>query len=79
MPTSIIFSEEDYLGESRSTSKDAKSVRSLERYDPISDRAKLIGTGFVHHQGHPISQHTNAGLSRRREEVSGSVGDNSPP
>lgn len=75
----FIFSEEDYLEESRATSKDSKSVRSLERYDSIADRAKLIRPGFVHHHGHPISQQTNAGLSRRREKVSTPVRDNSAP
>jgi hypothetical protein len=65
--------------DSHLASKDAKCERSLKRYHPVADRAELISPGFVHHQGHPISQHTNAGLSRRRKAVCRPVFDNSPP
>ncbi|OMQ53026.1 hypothetical protein AQ730_04745 [Burkholderia pseudomallei] len=60
-----------------SPSKSDNCDRSLERYDAISDLTELVIPGFVHHVGHPINQHANAGFNRRRKVRS--VGDNSRP
>jgi hypothetical protein len=63
--------------QSGSPHKHDKCCCSAERYDTISDLTELVIAGFVHHEGHPISQHPNAGFSRRREP--GPVGDDSSP
>jgi hypothetical protein len=45
----------------------SKCCRSLKRHNSIARAAKGIGSEFVHHTGHPINQHTNAGFNRWRE------------
>ena len=60
-----------------SFSKMAKCRRSLERHNSIARAAKGIGSGRVHHVGHPINQHTNIGFKRWREVGHG--GNDVPP
>jgi hypothetical protein len=58
-------------------SKVSKRRRSLKRHDAIARAAEGIGSGLVHHVGHPINQQTNAGFNRRCEV--GHVGNNAGP